>query len=94
MFIPRIIWNKKEPIFLKYMFFKEQTNSKQLLTGYDGKIWLVGLEDTNDATDRRPSTKCISEVPTNYMMPVPQSTTLLLYFSLQMQVLFQEATRH
>lgn len=76
------------------MFFKEQTNSKQLLTGYDGKIWLVGLEDTNDATDRRPSKKCISEVPTNYMMPVPQSTTLLLYFSLQMQVLFQEATRH
>lgn len=76
------------------MFFKEQTNSKQLLTGYDGKIWLVGLEDTNDATDRRPSTKCISEAPTNYMMPVPQSITLLLYFSLQMQVLFQEATRH
>lgn len=77
------------------MFFKEQTNSKQL-TGYDGKIWLVGLhvEDTNDATDRRPSTKFISEVPTNYMMPVPQSTTFLLNCSLQMQVLFQEATRH
>lgn len=46
-------------------------NLIQLLTGYNGKIWLVGFEVTNDATNKRPSTKFVSEVPTNYFSQQP-----------------------
>lgn len=45
------------------------------------------LEDTNNATD---STKFISEVPTNYMMPVPQSTIFCFTFPYRCKYYFKK----
>lgn len=63
-----------------------------ILTWYKGNIRNIGPEDTNGAQDRRICATFLSGL-NNHIMSKSQTTTVLLYSSLLMQV-FQIATSH
>lgn len=81
-------------MFFKYLFSDIKENIINLLTGYEANIYFFGPKNTIVAKGRRPRETYLYEGPTNYMLHKSQSTTYLLYVSQQMQVHFQEATRH
>lgn len=55
----------------------------QLMTGYEGNIWIIGPQGKNVIWCRRPNPTISISGPTIHTLPKSQSMTVLLYSSLK-----------